>query len=200
MNRSYAKRLLALCASVALLVVSLAAVEPTIVDLKFMGPTASAQPGFRAQVEQLAQRSPLTPATYTVSLRDMASGEVVAELGGDNSMVPASTLKLVSTSFTMSEFPGDRRFSTQLLLPQPAQSGLADSLVLVGGGDPTLGSSQIDGNPTTEKILGEIAAAVRAAGITSVNRLVGDLSALSLEPIPWSWTYDDFGNYFGAPV
>ncbi len=200
MKWSYATRLLALCASVALLVVGLAAVEPTVVAPQFMGPTASAQPGFSAQVEQLAQRSPLTPATYTVSLRDMASGEIVADLGGDNSMVPASTLKLVATSLAMSEFPGDRRFSTQLLLPQPAQSGIADSLVLVGGGDPTLGSPQIDGNPTTEQILGDIAAAVRAAGITSVNRLVGDLSALSLEPIPWSWTYDDFGNYFGAPV
>ena len=185
------KRLFALCASVALLV-GLAVV--------WGWPTASAQSGFRAQVEQLAQRSPMTPATYSVSLRDMESGQVVTQLGGDNSMVPASTLKLVSTSLTMSEFPGDRRFSTQLVLPQPAESGIANSLVLVGGGDPTLGSPQIDGNPTTEQILGEIVAAVRVAGIASVKRLVGDVSALSLEPIPWSWTYDDFGNYFGAPV
>lgn len=165
-----------------------------------MWPTSSAQPEFRAQVEQLAQRSPLSPATYTVSLRDMASGAVVAEMGGDTSMVPASTLKLVAMSLVMSEFPGDRRFSTQLLLPQPIESGIANSLVLMGGGDPTLGSSQIDGNPTMEQILGGMVAAVRAAGITSVKRLVGDISVLPLEPIPWSWTYDDFGNYFGAPV
>ncbi|MGK7909928.1 MAG: D-alanyl-D-alanine carboxypeptidase/D-alanyl-D-alanine-endopeptidase [Synechococcus sp.] len=189
LRRLLARRLIVLGISVLLLVA-----------LAIARPTASAQPDFKAQVEQLARRSPLTPATYTVSLRDVASGDVVAELGGDNSMVPASTLKLVGTSLAMSVFPSDRRFSTQLLLPQPVESGVADSLVVVGGGDPTFGSHQIDGNPTTEQILGDIVSAVQATGITAVQRLVGDISALPLEPIPWSWTYDDFGNYFGAPV
>ena len=177
-----------------------ASIVMMLVGLALFWPSASAQSDFNSQVEQLAQRSPLTPATYTVSLRDMETGEIVEELGGDNSMVPASTLKVLATSLAMSEFSSDYRFSTQLLVPQSPESGNVETLVVVGGGDPTLGSPQMDGNPTTDQILNEIAAAVRTAGITSVNTLVGDTSALALEPIPWSWTYDDFGNYFGAPV
>ena len=115
-------------------------------------------------------------------------------------MVPASTLKLLGTSLTMSQFPATHRFTTQLVLPQSATSGVAERLVLLGSGDPTLGSTQIAGNPTTERLLADMAAAVQAAGITRVKTLAGDTSALTLEPIPWSWTYDDFGNYFGAPV
>ena len=163
-------------------------------------PSAYSQPGIVSQVEQLAQRSPLAPATYTFSLRDLETGDIVAESGGNNSMVPASTLKLLGTSLAMSQFPATHHFTTQLVLPQPAISGVADRLVLVGSGDPTLGSSQMEGNATTERLLTDMATAVKAAGITKVKTLAGDTSALALEPIPWSWTYDDFGNYFGAPV
>ena len=176
------------------------------IGLAFVRPALVSQPGHAAQsaivskVAQLAQRSSLAPATYTFSLRDLGTGEVVAESGGDRSMVPASTLKMLGTSMAMSHFPSDRRFTTQLLLPEPSTAGKANRLVLVGGGDPSLGSPQIPGNSTTEQVLNSIAAAVKDAGITSVGTLVGNTKALPLEPIPWSWTYDDFGNYYGAPV
>ncbi|WP_017326618.1 D-alanyl-D-alanine carboxypeptidase/D-alanyl-D-alanine-endopeptidase [Synechococcus sp. PCC 7336] len=153
-----------------------------------------------AQFEQLAQRSPLAPATYTFALRDLQTGELVASSGGDNSMVPASTLKLFATSFAFSQFPLSQRWTTQVVLPHPVREGVAESVVLVGSGDPTLGSPQIPGNPTTAQILDGIATAIRAAGIREISTLVGDTSALDIEPIPWSWTYDDFGNYFGAPI
>jgi D-alanyl-D-alanine carboxypeptidase/D-alanyl-D-alanine-endopeptidase (penicillin-binding protein 4) len=161
---------------------------------------ATAQTDIQSQFQALAQRPEFAPATLTFSLRDLATGELVASFNGGHSMVPASTLKLLATSFAMNQFSPEQRWRSQVLLPNPANGGVAKTVVLVGSGDPTLGSDQIEGNASTDEILTEIVGAIQQAGISSIQTLVADTSALAIEPIPRSWTYDDFGNYFGAPV
>ncbi len=70
----------------------------------------------------------------------------------------------------------------------------------MGSGDPTLGSPQIAGNPNTATLLRGMVQAIQAAGISQVGSLMADSSAIAIEPVPRSWTYDDIGNYYGASV
>ncbi|MEM9156144.1 MAG: D-alanyl-D-alanine carboxypeptidase/D-alanyl-D-alanine-endopeptidase [Cyanobacteria bacterium P01_F01_bin.33] len=164
------------------------------------GQPARSQPTVQQAFQTLKQQSGMEPATAVFLLRDLSTGEILASEDGNQSMVPASTMKILATAFATSQFGFDRRWQTRLVLPEATNGGKANVVAIVGAGDPTLGSPQIEGNPSTDQLLADMTQAIRSAGITQIERLVADISALPVEPIPWSWTYDDFGNYFGAPV
>lgn len=160
------------------------------------------QPGssFEQAFRELAGAPELLPATIGISLRDLQTGEVLAEVNGSKSLIPASTMKLLVTSYAMSQFPSDQRWLTQLILPTPVQGGRVETAVILGSGDPTLGSPQIEGNPSLDQVLTDITSAIQTAGISEIDTLTVNTHVLQIEPIPWSWSYDDIGNYFGAPI
>lgn len=164
------------------------------------GQPARSQPTVQQAFQTLKQQPGMEPATAVFLLRDLSTGDVLASEGGNQSMVPASTMKMLATAFALEQFGSDRRWQTRLVLPEAVNGTQAATVAIVGAGDPTFGSSQMDGNPDTEAVLAAMTRAIQSAGITQIDRLVADVSALPIEPIPWSWTYDDFGNYFGAPV
>jgi D-alanyl-D-alanine carboxypeptidase/D-alanyl-D-alanine-endopeptidase (penicillin-binding protein 4) len=155
-----------------------------------------AKESFFQQALHLLSQQP--GVTVGVSLRDLKTGELLAEANGSKRLIPASTMKLLVTSYAMSHFPADQRWTTQLFLSPEANQ--ASSLIIVGSGDPTLGSSRIAGNLDLEEILRDITQAIQKAGIRKIKTLSVNTHALPIEPIPWSWAYDDIGNYFGAPI
>ncbi len=74
-------------------------------------------------------------------------------------MPPASVAKAITALYALEHLGAGHRFPTRLIATGPVQGGrLAGDLVLAGGGDPTLSTDT----------LGEMAAALRAAGITAV--------------------------------
>lgn len=81
--------------------------------------------------------------TYVVA--DLRSGLVLEERGGATPMAPASTAKVITSLYALETLGPGFRFTTRLVATGPVSGGLIQGdLILVGGGDPTLGTDDLD--------------------------------------------------------
>ena len=138
-----------------------------------------------AAVRPLLERSVLGPH-YSVLVTDLGTGEEVFRAGAE-SVVPASTTKLLTTVAALETLGGTSRFTTSTRY-QP-QSG---RLVLVGGGDPFLASDRAkdDGSyprrADLQTLAERSAQALRGEGVRRV-RLAYDASLFSGPAVNPTW-------------
>lgn len=89
-----------------------------------------------------------------------ATGQLLESRQPGTMLPPASVIKAITTLYALDTLDSQQRFATRILTTGPVQGGqLNGDLILLGGGDPTLGS---DG-------LGELAQALRDAGVRRVS-------------------------------
>ncbi|MBT8203590.1 MAG: D-alanyl-D-alanine carboxypeptidase/D-alanyl-D-alanine-endopeptidase [Acidimicrobiia bacterium] len=106
---------------------------------------------------------------------------VVFEHNPGLELYPASNQKLLTGAGALGLLPADFRFRTEIV-----QAG--DDLVLVAGGDPTLTTADLD----------ELAAQVKAAGITAVpGRLIVDATRYSAHRTAPGWQDWQMPTYVG---
>ncbi|MFW6372023.1 MAG: D-alanyl-D-alanine carboxypeptidase/D-alanyl-D-alanine-endopeptidase [Bacteroidota bacterium] len=122
------------------------------------------------------------------------------ELNSDKLMIPASVLKLVTSAAALEILGPDYRFQTRLGYQGNIENGiLKGDLIVIGGGDPALGSEYFPNHYFAPHFLEAWAASVKSAGINKVEgRLITDISLYNSEQIPPTWTWEDMGNYYGA--
>ena len=71
--------------------------------------------------------------------------------------------------------------------------------IILGGGDPCLGSDRIAGSFSWEKQIETWAEAIEKVGIEKIEgRAVGDATRWEKALAVPSWTWEDLGNYYGA--
>lgn len=154
-------------------------------------------------IVRLAGDAALKNGNMSFTIFDMASGELVAAHNPNMSLIPASSLKILTCAYGLKTLGKDFKFKTDLEINGPIdQNGvLQGDLIIKGYGDPTLGSEMTNSPEDLERVLVIFANAVKAAGIRSVNgRVFGDGSFLSNEGIYDTWLWNDIGNYYGAGV
>jgi D-alanyl-D-alanine carboxypeptidase/D-alanyl-D-alanine-endopeptidase (penicillin-binding protein 4) len=137
-----------------------------------------------ASIRRTMSLPPARPATPGILV--LRGGRPAVAINPDRAFLPASLLKLATTTTAIIKFGPDHRFPTRLL-GRPPSGGVTGTVVLIGGGDPTFASEAYrrehfvpkpddpipvpvfaSGSPTVEKL----AAAISAAG---VRRIQGDL-------------------------
>ncbi|HSA52181.1 MAG TPA: D-alanyl-D-alanine carboxypeptidase/D-alanyl-D-alanine-endopeptidase [Yinghuangia sp.] len=131
--------------------------------------------GVRAALAPLLDDPSLGDAV-AVSVVDAVTGRPLYTADADRGAVPASTTKITTAVAALSALPEDHRFTTSTVL-----SAAPDTVVLVGGGDPTL--TALDGAQYAgqfaparlDRLATSTAAALKAAGRTSI-RLTYDTS------------------------
>ncbi len=113
----------------------------------------------------------------------------------DTGLVPASTLKAITTA-TANEILGNNfRFQTELQITGKVDENgkLNGNVIIRGGGDPTLGASGISRTFAIWKD------ALEKAGIKNVEgSIVGDASVFGTRRLSDSWQWNDIGNYYGS--
>lgn len=160
-----------------------------------------AQTDLQRATDRLAADEQLAHGTLGVAVIDLGSGELLASANAGRSLVPASLLKVTTTATALEVLGPEHRFETRL-----AHTGtlgedgvLRGDLLIIGGGDPSLGAGRPDGVLELDALLARWVNAVRAAGITRVEGdVVGEESLdPGAEPSPY-WQWNDIGNYYGA--
>ncbi len=144
-------------------------------------------------------------AQWGISVQKLSDGQILQRRCADCFFTPASVTKLFSTAFALARLGPDSRLSTRAMATErPAVNGtLLGNLVLLGGGDPTIGSrgypyGTVAGAALTG--LAELADQVVAAGVTRIEGdIVGDDSLWPWEPVPDGWSHDDLTWDYGAP-
>jgi D-alanyl-D-alanine carboxypeptidase/D-alanyl-D-alanine-endopeptidase (penicillin-binding protein 4) len=141
----------------------------------------------------------LQNANISLLVKDLATGKIIEEYNSHNSVVPASTMKVVTTASALELLGSDFRFKTTIELDgEIAKDGtLNGNIYIKGGGDPTLGSSKIGDNDFLQKWV----EAVRAAGIKKINgKIIACESMYEKQVINPRWTWEDMGNYYAPGI
>jgi D-alanyl-D-alanine carboxypeptidase/D-alanyl-D-alanine-endopeptidase (penicillin-binding protein 4) len=133
-----------------------------------------------------------------VQVNSLRTGETIYSRNADKLVMPASNMKIVTMTVAAEKLGWNFTYETRLeAVGRVADGVLQGDLIVVGGGDPTILST--DGLPAG--VFAEWAAALRAAGIRRVNgRIIGDDSYFDDETIGMGWSWDDLVFGYGAPI
>jgi D-alanyl-D-alanine carboxypeptidase/D-alanyl-D-alanine-endopeptidase (penicillin-binding protein 4) len=138
-------------------------------------------------------------ALLSLCILDAGNGNTLFAKNENIGMATASTLKTITSATAFSVLGKDFRYQTTLAYSGSIVNGtLKGNLLIIGGGDPTLGSWRYD-QTKEEYILNQWVQAVKSAGITSIEgSVIGDDSAWDTQNTPEGWIWQDIGNYYGA--
>jgi D-alanyl-D-alanine carboxypeptidase/D-alanyl-D-alanine-endopeptidase (penicillin-binding protein 4) len=139
----------------------------------------------------------LANASVCISVIDNQTGEMLIKSEPQQSLVPASILKLVTTATALEVFGPDFQFTTTLAYSGIIRNDtLFGDLQIIGGGDPTLGSKYF---PENNLFLEEWSKTIRSKNIRVVTgNLLLDATIYESQMIPGTWVWEDIGNYYGA--
>ncbi len=125
---------------------------------------------------------------------DMESGDVLASHLANQRMTPASLTKILTTGAALQLLGADYTYQTQFYLKE---AGQAKQLIVVGGGDPTLGSDRFS-ESKPELVFNELLKALQQQQISSLEKLIVDNSCFKGISHPSKRLWEDMGNYYGA--
>jgi serine-type D-Ala-D-Ala carboxypeptidase/endopeptidase (penicillin-binding protein 4) len=162
--------------------------------------TLTAQPGYEKVFRKLLEQPEYANAQASICLSDVESGKVLFEMNSSKLMVPASVLKLITSATALEILGSDYRFQTRIGYTGKIEKGiLKGNLIIIGGGDPALGSEYFQEHYFSPHFLEVWAKKIKAAGISRVEgNLVLDGTLYDDEKIPPTWIWEDIGNYYGA--
>ena len=162
--------------------------------------TSNAQTNFENELNKILSEPEYKNATIGIHVMDLETGETVFGLNEHQLMIPASTMKII-TSATALELLGENyRFKTTIgFTGKIKNSKLNGDLVVIGGGDPTLGSEYFEDSYFNPHFMDVWAQKIEAFGIQQIDGdLVFDASIYNDDLIPDTWIWGDIGNYYGA--
>lgn len=138
-------------------------------------------------------------ALTSLCVLDANTGQVIFGRNENIGMATASTLKTITAATAFGILGKDFKYQTRLAYSGTIQNGvLKGDLIIIGGGDPTLGSWRYSQSKENE-ILSQWVKAIKEAGINQIEgRVIGDDSAWGTSSMPLGWTWQDMGNYYGA--
>jgi D-alanyl-D-alanine carboxypeptidase/D-alanyl-D-alanine-endopeptidase (penicillin-binding protein 4) len=138
-------------------------------------------------------------AIASLCVLDANTGETLYGRNEHIGLATASTLKTITAATAFSILGRDFQYQTTLAYRGTINNGiLKGDLLIIGGGDPTLGSWRY-AQSTENEILSQWVKAIKDAGINRIDgRIIGDDSAWGTSSTPLGWTWQDMGNYYGA--
>lgn len=140
-------------------------------------------------------------ASISICVKDLSSGETIAEHQKLLALPPASTVKLFSTASAFELLGYDYRPSTSFytdgkIIPNGVING---NLYIKGGGDPSLGSKYFNADGRENTFLREWVHELIRLGVHKINgKIIVDGSSFGYGGCPEGWTWGDMGNYYGA--
>lgn len=143
----------------------------------------------------------LKNASISFLVVDAKTGEIITEHNPDLSMMPASTLKLITTATALEVLGGRYTFKTKLEYSGSIDTinGILKGNVFVkGGADPTLGSVHFD-KAKKYNFINNWISVLKKKNVRSIEGMVvADASKYGTEIAPPKWAWEDIGNYYGA--
>ncbi len=135
---------------------------------------------------------------WAVVVQSLQTGETLFSRNATKLLMPASNMKIVTLAAAAERLGWDFTYETRLVSPAPVIDGALDGdLVVVGSGDPTIGSR---GGSAT-RVFEQWADRLLADGIRSINgRIVADARAFDREPLGAGWAWDYLAASYAAGV
>ena len=150
-------------------------------------------------VEFYKKDKDLQHASFGFCILDATTGKTIKEYNSDLALIPASTLKIVTTSAALGILGRDFTYKTNFYTFQKKDSvsGLNNYHLLVkGSGDPSFNSSYFYHNDSV--FYTSMIQKLKTKGLKKITgSIIIDASYFD-NSIPSTWIWADIGNYFGA--
>ncbi len=150
-------------------------------------------------VKEFVDAPGLHNAGVGILIKEVETGEIVAEYRRNTNLIPASITKLISTATALEVFSDTFKFETKVVMEGhlTKDSTLHGNIYVVGGGDPSIASKY---NKQPNDFFTNAANAVRNAGIKKVDgAVIGDASLYAQCAQMPIWLVEDIGTYY-APT
>jgi serine-type D-Ala-D-Ala carboxypeptidase/endopeptidase (penicillin-binding protein 4) len=140
-------------------------------------------------------------ATWGVVVQSLDNGEVIYRRNAERLVMPASNMKLVTSSAALVRLGADFRYRTAVVARGSRRGDtLAGDLAVIGRGDPTF-SQHVSGGSDVLASLRPWADSLRARGIRAVTgRVAGDGTWFADAALGRGWAWDDLSDSYAAPV
>lgn len=150
-------------------------------------------------VDKFVYDKSMKHAAVSVCVADIKTGNVLAGHNINEVIGTASTMKTITSSVALELLGKDYRFHTKVNAMGIIKNGtLEGNLVIVGGGDPTLGSQFFKDMPEFTQC---VADALIAMGIKSIKgSIVADQSLFPYKPFVSWWSVDDLPWTYGVGI
>jgi serine-type D-Ala-D-Ala carboxypeptidase/endopeptidase (penicillin-binding protein 4) len=139
-------------------------------------------------------------ASVSICIADAENGEIIMDYGSGRSLIPASVMKLVTSSVSLELLGPEYTFKTVIGYTgtiDRATGNLTGDIIIRGGGDPSLGSKYFADH--YNGFLTNWVSEIKKLGIKRVyGRVIADDSYFDYLPVPAKWLWEDAGNYYGA--
>ncbi len=162
---------------------------------------AFSQRNIEIELQKILNQSEYKNASVGIQMKNIETGLSVFEYNPNKLMIPASTLKIVTTATALELLGADYRFKTQIgyIGELKENNELNGDLVIIGGGDPTLGSMYFSNSESNSNFVNFWIQKIKAVGIRQISGdIVFDASVYDSEKVPSTWIWGDIGNYYGA--
>ena len=149
-------------------------------------------------VESVSRSEPLKSSVFGV-LAVTEGGDTLAAWNSAQRMIPASTMKLITTGMAIHRLGPDYKYVTRIGYNGVVRDGVLEGdLYIVGGGDPTIASK--DSIATSRAgLFGQWKSFLDKAGIKRVSgRVIGDGRYFDGPLEHDTWSYQDIGTAYGA--
>ena len=153
------------------------------------------------KIEELCRSKILKNAQWSLYARYANTDEIIISFNSQQSLAPASGLKLITTSAALSILGENYKYKTIIYYDGEISSGgvLKGNIYINGSGDPTLGSDLVENSLSLEELMSSWTGAVKRKGIIKIDgNVIADDLLFDRIPIPDRWYWMDIGNYYGT--
>jgi len=153
------------------------------------------------KIDRLLLSSEFDYASVSIAVLDMESGELLAGVNPNMSIIPASSLKILTTLSALEILSDTFQYTTILSYDGYIENDgtLQGNIYLEGNGDPTFGSGKFKDEMAYQKLFKRLAEAIEGKGITCIDgKIIADESQFNSFPISPSWQWNDLGNYYAS--
>jgi D-alanyl-D-alanine carboxypeptidase/D-alanyl-D-alanine-endopeptidase (penicillin-binding protein 4) len=154
------------------------------------------------EIEKLKTDDALKHAIWSICVMPLKKDTILTEYNSITSLIPASTLKTVTTGAALSLLGNDFKFETKLEYDgnfDTLTGTINGNLYIIGGGDPTLESEYFKDEKDSLSTTDKWAEILKKKSIKKINgAIIGDASIFDENMTPPQWIWADIGNYFGA--
>ena len=171
-----------------------ATLSPQIHSAKTLQAKSKAQ----RYIEMTSRSEALKSSVFGV-LAVTESGDTLAVWNSDQRMVPASTMKLITTGMAIHRLGPDFKYVTRLGHNGTIKDGVLEGdLYIIGGGDPTIASKDSIAIPR-DKLFAQWKSFLDKAGIKRISgKVIGDGRYFDGPMEHDTWSYQDIGTAYGA--
>ena len=159
-----------------------------------------AQEKLAREIDALIDVDDLENAFWGIHVVNLRTNDVVYARNARKSFMPASNMKLYTTSAALDQLGDDFRYRTQVYVSGTVQDSILEgSLIVKGSGDPSIGGRFSEGDLTLT--FRTWADSLLRAGIRHIRGdIIGDDDCFDDEPFGVGWSWDDLPYWYAAEL